>query len=117
MPRAFLVHWNKEEVLDKAKPLQSAGWTVVCEHGDGAVAIKSLRENPPEVVIIHLSRLPSHGARIAEVLQQTKATREIPIVFVDGEPDKITKVKQKIPNATYLKSTQLNKFLQRFIKT
>ncbi|NUO78449.1 response regulator transcription factor [candidate division KSB1 bacterium] len=116
MPRAFLVHWNKEEVLEKARPLRAAGWSVVCEHGDGEVAFKSIREKPPEVVIIHLSRLPSHGARVAEVLQQTKATHEIPIVFVDGEPDKIAKVQQKIPNATYLQSMHLDKFLQRFMK-
>jgi DNA-binding NarL/FixJ family response regulator len=86
----------------------------VCEHGHGDVAFKSIRENPPEVVIIHLSRLPSHGVRLAEVLQQTKATRAIPIVFVDDEAEKIAKVKEKVPTARFVKSAQLGKVLQKF---
>jgi CheY-like chemotaxis protein len=116
MSRAFLVHWNKEDALEKAKAVRAEGWTVVYEHGSGEIAFKDIKAKPPDVVIIYLSRLPSHGTRVAEVLQQTKATREIPIVFVDGEPEKVAKVKAKVPNGTFIASAQLKSTLKKFAK-
>jgi DNA-binding NarL/FixJ family response regulator len=116
MPRAFLVHWNKEEALEKVKPLRVAGWTVVYEHGSGEVAFKDIKAKPPEVVIIYLSRLPSHGSRVAEVLKQTKATRDLPIIFVDGEPEKVAKVRAKVPDGIFITSAELMNTIKKFDK-
>jgi DNA-binding response OmpR family regulator len=116
MPRAFLVHWNKEEALEKVKAVRAEGWTVVYEHGSGEIAFKEIKDKPPEVVIIYLTRLPSHGSRTAEVLKQTKATRDIPIIFVDGEPEKVTKVKTKVPTGIFITSAELKPALKKFAK-
>ena len=116
MPRAFLIHWNKAEALEKVKPLRAAGWTVIYEYGSGEIAFKTIKAKPPDVVIIYLSRLPSHGSRMGEVLKQSKATRAIPILFVDGEIEKIAKVKSNVPDGIFIRSADLKKTLKQFVK-
>ncbi|MBI1805557.1 MAG: hypothetical protein HYR76_00735 [Ignavibacteria bacterium] len=113
-PRAFLVHWKREELPPKVKLLRSLGFTVLSEHGDGDIALKTMKEKLPAVAVIYLTRLPSHGSRVAEVLQWTKSTRDIPIVFVDGEPGKIDTVKQRVPNAVFTTEVNLKSILQEF---
>ncbi len=116
MPRTFLVHWNKDEALEKVKAVRAEGWTVVYEHGSGEIAFKEIRNKPPDVVIIYLTRLPSHDSRTAEVLKQTKATRDIPIIFVDGEPEKVAKVKAKVPTGIFITAAELKETLEEFAK-
>jgi CheY-like chemotaxis protein len=99
--RAFLIHWKKEELSPKAQLLRSLGFTVTTEHEDGGRAGKAIMEKPPDVIVIYLSRLPSHGAETAAYVAQAKPTRHIPIVFVDGEPEKVTKVKKKVPSGIF----------------
>jgi hypothetical protein len=45
----------------------------------------------------------------------TKSTRQIPFIFVDGAPDKIEIVKQKVPNAIYTTENKLNSILKKFL--
>lgn len=114
MARAFVIHWNKAEALEKVKALRAQGWTVVYEHEDGARAWKNIKENPPNVVVIWLSRLPSHGRETADALKRTKSTRDIPIVFVDGLSEKVNAVKAVVPNAAYTTSDKLMRVLKKF---
>jgi hypothetical protein len=51
--------------------------------------------------VIDLTRMPSHGREIAVYMRGTKATRHIPIVFAGGEPEKVAKIRQILPDATY----------------
>ena len=57
--------------------------------------------SPPDAVVIDLSRMPSHGREVAHSLRGAKATRHLPIVFVDGEPEKVKRTKLLLPDATY----------------
>jgi hypothetical protein len=66
--------------------------------GDG---YRALRNNPPAAFVIDLSRSPSLGRDVATGLRVFKATRHVPLVFVEGEPEKIERVKQTLPDATY----------------
>ena len=111
-PRAFLVHWKKEELTSKVKLLREVGFTVATEHEDGAKAGANIKAKRPSVIVIYLSRLPSHGREIAEYFAQTKSTRSIPIVFVDGEPEKIANVRQKVPTGIFTTENKLHKVLQ-----
>jgi hypothetical protein len=65
--------------------------------------------------VIYLNRLPSHGRETAEYLATSKSTNHIPLVFIDGEPDKIEKVKQKVPNAIYTTENKLKSILKKFL--
>jgi CheY-like chemotaxis protein len=113
MPRLFLVHWNKKEALERARGLRASGWTVTMETGDGGVALKTLREKPPDVVVISMSRLPSHGREVGEALRWTKATREIPIVVVDTKPEDLEKTRKKVSGAIETTSAKLPEVLRK----
>ena len=113
-PRAFLIHWKKEELAPKVELLRSLGYTVATEHEDGARAGKVIIQSPPDVIVIYLTRLPSHGSATAEYLAERKSTRHIPIVFVGGEPEKVAKVKEKVPSAIYTNEEKVKVILKQF---
>ncbi len=102
MSRILLVHWNAAECAERAARLRRAGH-VVTSHSDqvGGVAFRAVRENPPDAVVIDLARIPSHGRAVAVWLRQQKATRRVPIVFVEGDAEKSRLVQGAFPDAVF----------------
>jgi CheY-like chemotaxis protein len=96
-----LIHWNTSEAKGKATILQAEGYGVVLQIPRGSADLRRLRKNPPDAVVIDLSRLPSHGRDIGLVLRQTKATRNIPLIFVEGDPRKVARIRGLLPDAVY----------------
>lgn len=97
-----LVHWDDIEGLERQKQLEALGFDALFAGGDdGVYELRRIRSNPPDAVVIDLSRLPSHGREIAYSLRSAKATRHLPIVFVAGEPEKVEKTRQLIPDAVF----------------
>src|SRR5438105_2697716 len=82
MPRIRLVHWNAAEAEERSARLRAAGYEVDCEPLDGEASVRAIRHDPPDAVVIDLSRLPSHGRAVALVLREQKATRQLPLLFV-----------------------------------
>ena len=115
--RVFLIHWNASEAEELARPLRASGWEVEIEAEDGARACKAIRGNPPDAVVVYLTRLPSHGRDTADYLRSIKATRDVPIVFLDGKADAVEKTRAKVPDAVYTTSTELDKVLAGFSRT
>jgi CheY-like chemotaxis protein len=101
MARLFYLHWHKEECLKTVKQLRAAGHTVRFDHESGEEAWKVLKQSPPDLLVISLDRLPSHGRRVAAVTGQTKKLRDVPVVFVGGEPDKIEVAKRDFPHHVF----------------
>jgi hypothetical protein len=54
-----------------------------------------------DAVVINLNRLPSHGREVAIAMRGAKSTRHIPIVFVEGAPEKVADIRQVLPDAVY----------------
>lgn len=101
MARVLLLHWNEAEVLEKAAGLEAVGFEVdACWNVDGG-EMKRIREKRPAAIVVDLTRLPSHGRSVGAVLRQTKATRQVPILFVGGEAEKVKRVKEALPDAVY----------------
>lgn len=98
--RVRLIHWKPEEARAEVDALQRAGYEVDAAPLTPA-SLRTLRERPPDVVLIDLSRLPMQGRDAALVWRQSRATRGIPVVFVGGEPDKVARVRACLPDATY----------------
>jgi len=73
------------------------------------------RENPSDAIVIDLSRLPSQGRDMAMALRSYKSTRTIPLVFVDGDNEKLKRVKAQIPDATYTKWDQVVEELEEIL--
>ncbi len=98
--RLALAHWNDAERAERSRQLERAGFTVETLSADGA-GMKSLRADPPDAIVIDLTRLPSHGRAVAMALRQSKGTRRIPLVFVGGAPGKLDRLKHDVPDAVY----------------
>ena len=81
--------------------MTKAGLDVDWSPFDPAGMITRLRENPPAAMLIDLDRLPSHGREIGVALRNSKALREIPIVFAGGVEQKIARIREEIPDATF----------------
>lgn len=98
--RVRLIHWNAAEAEEKAARLRVAGYEVVYDVLNPA-AMRELRNAPPDIIVVDLTRLPSQGRDVALQLRQFKATRYVPLVFVGGDQDKVERIKQLLPDAIY----------------
>jgi CheY-like chemotaxis protein len=109
--RIFLIHWKTTETQGYAEQLRLTGWRVESESEDGARACQRIKESLPDIIVIFLSRLPSHGRETAHALRSMRSTRAVPIVFVDGKEDAIEKTRQKVPDAIYTPLENLHSLL------
>lgn len=100
MAQLRLVVWNEDEVEDKAARLRALGHEVNPALPQSG-AIRRWLQPEPDVVVIDLDRLPSHGRELAVALQSSKSLRHIPIVFAGGAPEKVAKAREQIPHAIY----------------
>lgn len=96
-----LLHWNEAEALERLTWLGNAGFSAYHLKEAGPQMLRQLREQSPAAFVIDLSRLPSHGREVAAALRASKATRHIPIVFVDGQPDKVDRIRTMLPDAVF----------------
>ncbi len=103
MKGVFLVHWHAEEAAARCARLQALGYRVRHESGQDGEAARAMKRALAEVdaVVIDLARLPSHGRQFAIALRQQKATRHLPLVFLQGDPEKTSRVKEALPDAVF----------------
>lgn len=107
MARVRLFHWKAAESAAFTEPLRTDGHRVFYDEKMVPGLMSRIRSSPPDVFVIVLSRLPSHGREVATFLRGSPATRHLPIVFVDGEPEKVAGIRQLIPDAVYTTSNRL----------
>jgi CheY-like chemotaxis protein len=113
MARLFYVHWHEDEATTTARKLRAAGHKVDYHWNSGAQAWRLLKDKPPDALVISLDRLPSHGRAVAEVIHESKRLRELPIIFVGGQPEKVATTRSRFPNAIYCAVTRLEKVLKK----
>jgi CheY-like chemotaxis protein len=99
--RVRLIHWNDAEGSERQQQLAALGHRAEFAMPKGPGVMPVVRQDPPEVYVIDLSRLPSHGREAALALRTHKATRHVPLVFVDGEPEKVARIRALLPDAVY----------------
>jgi CheY-like chemotaxis protein len=97
MPIVRLVSWNPDTVLEHARDLKKAGFTVDASVLRTSGLIGQFRDHIPAVILIDLDRLPSHGRAVAIVLRSGKSTRHIPIVFAGGLEEKVKTARAQTP--------------------
>lgn len=114
MTQVRLIHWNATEARQKASILESEGYEVDYESFTPE-ALRKMRNSHPAAVVIDLSRLPSQGRDIAINILHAKATRDIPIVFVEGDQQKVSQIKTHVPNALYTDYNQIGAVLKEAI--
>lgn len=100
MPRIRLFHWDAVEARKRAGQLRSAGY-VVAGGPFERDTLRLLSYRPPDAVVIDLSRLPSHGRDIAIAIRRYKSTRHVPLVFLEGEREKVARIRNVLPDAVF----------------
>ena len=113
MPRVRLCHWRESEASPLIDCLRKAGYTVDYPGDKANGSFRTLREKPAFAVVIDLTRLPSHGRHVAAEIRATKSIRHIPIVFVDGDPEKVERIRKESPDAVYTSRARLATALKR----
>jgi len=111
MPRIRLVHSKATEAGSLLDTLRSAGYAVDYDETISSATFPAIRKSPPDAFVIDLSRMPSHGREVAVFLRGQKATRNLPIVFVGGEPEKVEAIRKLLPDATYTDPKRLRSAL------
>lgn len=109
MARVFLLHWHESEGKAYAAALRSRGHKVALHWN--AETHAPLKDALPEIALISLERLPSHGRAVAEWLWEAKKRRHIPIVFFGGEPAKVAATRARFPSARYCEVAALTETL------
>jgi len=109
--RVFYLHWNEIECKARTKELRAERHTVrghwsTTEHA-------ALKDALPDVLVISLDRLPSHGREVAEWLWEAKKRQHIPIVFEGGTADKVAATKAAFPRAVYCNTGEVSAVLRR----
>jgi hypothetical protein len=97
--RIRLVCWNEELAAERARALAKFDLDSSPFHISGMVT--RARKDPPALFLIDLDRLPSHGREVAVALRNSKALREIPIVFAGGAEEKVSKIQGELPDAVF----------------
>ncbi len=99
--RVHFIHWNRDEIGERAARIEECGYEVTSAWEISPTAIRLLRQSPPGAVVIDLTRVPSQGRDAALAIRQTKSMRDLPIVFVGGDPGKVARIRMVIPEAVY----------------
>ena len=111
MATVLLVHWHEAEGKERAKQLRAAGYTVRLHWSSEDNA--TWNDDPPDVVVISLDRLPSHGRAVAGWVVEAKKRQQIPIVFAGGKPDRVAATHEQFPAAVYCAIEELAEVLGR----
>jgi hypothetical protein len=112
----LLIHWDVPEAEARVARLRALGYDASYHNRAGPALLRAIKAEPPTAVLIDLSRLPSQGRDVGVALRISRQTRQIPLVFVDGLPEKVLVVKQTLPDAAYTTWTHLAEDLERAIQ-
>ena len=116
MKRVRVVHWKAGEATRLIEHLRDAGYQVDYDSRPDYHIAHAVRAEQPAAVVIDLSRLPSHGREIGTFLRGSKTTRHIPLVFVNGAPEKVEAVRTRLPDAVYTTTARLGTVLKQAIR-
>jgi len=80
--------------------LQANGYNTVAAF-DGVQGVFMAHKERPQLIILDIRMPASDGFSVAEKLKESKRTREIPILFVTGSPDRDAEERARALGARY----------------
>jgi len=101
MSLIHLVHWNAAEAAERIDRLRELGYRVQGGVPSGPDELRRLYQTPPDLFLVDLSRLPSQGRDVAIGFRRAKATRRVPILFIEGDPAKTERIRRLLPDAVF----------------
>jgi CheY-like chemotaxis protein len=114
--RVLVIHRKPAVAAERASRLREEGLTAAPYPVLGPSAFRDIRANPPDAILIDLTELPSYGRTMAVLLREQKGTRNIPLVFLKGDPAKAARVRQVLPDAVFAAWPNVAPAIQRAIE-
>ena len=111
-----LVCWKEDLALERVRLLKKAGLKVDATPLRAGSSIGALKASPPELLLIDLDRLPSHGREVAVAVRTNKVLRYIPIVFAGGVEEKVAVIRAEMPDATFTSWAKVAPAIAKAIK-
>ncbi|MBP6874574.1 MAG: hypothetical protein KBD56_00735 [Candidatus Eisenbacteria bacterium] len=111
--RVHLVCWDEEACAARAARLRALGYSVETKRIESIRDIRALRDDPPAAVIIDLDRIPSRGRDVAIAIRRQKPTRQVPLIFVGGDAEKVARVQALLPDAIFTSWRAIRASLRR----
>jgi hypothetical protein len=110
-----LIHWDAADRREKARILRAAGYRVVTDLPAGGGALRKMSEFGPAAVVVDLNRAPSQGRDVALAIRSYKAMSPVPLVFVEGDPEKVARIKKLLPDDVYTTWSRIRSALKQAI--
>lgn len=101
MSRVLLVHWNAAEAREYAQKLEKLGHNPRVMFDRDSETLQRIRQFPPDIFLVDLSRLPMQGREIAAYFRRQKSTQSVPILFVSRDADRIANARKLLPDAQF----------------
>ena len=101
MPRVRLLHLRPLEAVERISALHALGYDVAFDPLDDRDALKKVWQTPPDAYVFDITRAPSHMRELAISLRERKTTRHVPMVFAGGDPAKVARLREALPDAAY----------------
>jgi len=114
--RILLFHFHGTSGAEAADELAAAGHDVELRT-EGGGGFAALDASPPDVIVIDLRRLPSHGRAVAFALRQRRRSQHVPLVFVEGDVERTARLRAEIPDATWTPWSKVKTALKRAGRT
>ena len=116
MPRVLVMNHYREDAAATAERIRRHGLDAEVYSALGTRGFPSIRANPPDAIVLDLTRMPSWARAIGALLREGKGTRMIPLVFIQGDPEKTRRARELLPDAVFTTSAKLGEAIGRAIR-
>ncbi len=106
-----LFHVKAEEAEALVTLMTDAGYNVHYPGEREPSPYAKIKALDPAAVVIDLSRNPTHARYVGTEIRRHKGLRHIPIVFVDGDQERVRMAKAMLPDAVFTKRDRLKEAL------
>jgi hypothetical protein len=113
--KVFYLHFNEDELKERIASLCAAGHQLLTHWSTNEVA--KLGDFVPDVVVISLDRLPSHGRGYASWIWYAKKRQHIPIIFAGGQEEKVAVTRQQFPKGVYCSTEEVPKVVDDLMRS
>jgi CheY-like chemotaxis protein len=114
--RVLVIHRDAAEAVERAARLRAGGFEAEPYTSPGSKGFRGIRANPPDAILIDLTQLPSYGKYMGALLREQKSLRAIPLVFIEGDPEKAAQVRAILPDAVYTPWAKAGAAIHRAMK-
>lgn len=115
MARIVLIQFNPAESSTLAGRLEREGFAAEPYTQRGTKGFRTLRAEPPDAILIDLTSMPFYGRWMGSQIRASKALRTIPLVFLEGDPEKTAVARRQFPDAQFSSWAKLAAQLRKAI--